>query len=192
MNFALSLIVLPTFLINENNALRQISREIPIEQPGIMDMCSELAEGLLEVAYRGAGTPIAAPQVGILLRMIVVHSYRYNYGPLALINPVLEPLGPKMETNWEACLSIPEVHGLVPRFKRVRVKAYDLRGNQLYLEEEGYKARVLQHEIDHLDGILYPDRMVDSNLVPRKTVTAYLAQNTIQLLKNGSGLTGNK
>jgi peptide deformylase len=84
---------------------------------------------------------------------------------MALINPVLEPLGPEQELGWEGCLSVPGLRGVVPRFTRLRYRALDLNGQPFERIAEGFHARVVQHECDHLDGILYPMRMTDLSLL---------------------------
>ena len=78
-----------------------------------------------------------------------------------LINPVITPLSDKMEEGWEGCLSVPGLRGLVPRFRRLRYRGFDQFGKRIDRTVEGFHARVVQHECDHLDGILYPMRMPD-------------------------------
>lgn len=117
-------------------------------------------------ALDGAG--LAAPQVGASLRVVIfeVHANRRYPGvedvPLTvLVNPVLEPLGNETEDGWEGCLSVPGMRGLVPRFRRLRYRGRDLDGSSIDRTVEGFHARVVQHEVDHLDGILYPQRIRD-------------------------------
>jgi peptide deformylase len=81
-----------------------------------------------------------------------------------LINPVIEPLGPEVEEDWEGCLSVPGLRGRVPRHARVRYSGFDQRGQPIEREVSGFHARVVQHECDHLDGILYPRRIRDLRL----------------------------
>ncbi len=78
-----------------------------------------------------------------------------------LVNPTLEPLSEEMVVSWEACLSLPDLAGRVPRYKAVRYRGLDLRGEEIVREARGFHARVVQHECDHLDGVLYPQRMTD-------------------------------
>ena len=78
-----------------------------------------------------------------------------------LVNPVITPLGEEMEEDWEGCLSVPGMRGVVPRLKKVRYQGFDESGNRIDRSVEGFHARVVQHECDHLDGILYPMRMRD-------------------------------
>ena len=114
------------------------------------------------------GIGLAAPQIHVPARIVVfyVPEQRMPEGedgiPLtALINPVIEPLGDDMEEGIEGCLSLPEMQGMVPRYTRIRYRAIGPNGKPFEREAEGYHARVVQHECDHLDGILYPMRMRD-------------------------------
>lgn len=126
----------------------------------IRDMRDTMAD------LNGAG--LAAPQIGVGLRVIIfgLHaSTRYpdaeDVPDTVLINPVLEPIGEEMEEGWEGCLSVPGLRGVVPRFLRLRYRGFDERGAPIDRTVEGFHARVVQHECDHLDGILYPMRMRD-------------------------------
>jgi peptide deformylase len=115
------------------------------------------------IAYGGAG--LAAPQVHVSARLLVYQdvSDEDEADPeiLTLVNPVVEPLGEETASAWEGCLSIPNVRGLVSRYTRIQVTALDEDGETLCYTAENYEARVIQHEVDHLDGILYFDRMDD-------------------------------
>ena len=117
-------------------------------------------------AEDGAG--LAAPQIGIGLRVVVFgfdENPRYQDAPAVpvsvLINPHIEPLGDAVEQGWEGCLSVPGMRGLVPRYSRIRYSGFDAGGEPIRVEAEGFHARVVQHECDHLDGILYPQRIED-------------------------------
>ena len=115
------------------------------------------------IDYKGIG--LAAPQVHISKRIIVFRNPdieeldKINITPL--INPIFEPLGNEKEDDWEGCLSIPQMQGLVRRFKKIKYHGYDLTGKKIENEAQGLHARVIQHEIDHLDGILYIKRLAD-------------------------------
>lgn len=118
------------------------------------------------VALSGAG--LAAPQVGIGLQVVifcVAVNPRYPDAELVpdtvLINPALTPLSDEMDEGWEGCLSIPGLRGLVPRCKRLRYQGFDQFGNPIDRTVSGFHARVVQHECDHLQGILYPMRIRD-------------------------------
>jgi len=117
-------------------------------------------------ACDGAG--LAANQIGALQRVVVFgieHNPRYpDAAPVpftVLINPVITPLTAVQDEDWEGCLSVPGMRGLVPRYTRIRYHGFDPSGNPIDREVEGFHARVVQHECDHLDGILYPERIGD-------------------------------
>ena len=114
------------------------------------------------------GAGLAAPQIGVGLRVVIFGvsaNPRYpGIDPVpdtVLINPVLTPLSDEEEEGWEGCLSVPGMRGWVPRFSRLRYKGFDEAGKPFEREVEGFHARVVQHEVDHLDGILYPMRVRD-------------------------------
>jgi peptide deformylase len=117
-------------------------------------------------ALTGAG--IAAPQIGVSLRVVIFElkeNPRYPHvSPVpytVLVNPVLTPLGEEQDEGWEGCLSVPGMRGLVPRYRSLRYQGFDIEGVPLDRTVEGFHARVVQHEVDHLDGILYPQRVRD-------------------------------
>ena len=128
-----------------------------------------LAEDMLQTMIDAPGTGLAAPQVHVPLRMVIfrvplteIEGIAGGEAPLTvLINPELEPLGDEMAEEWEGCLSLPGLRGLVPRHTRLRYRGVDLAGEAIDRTVEGFHARVVQHECDHLDGILYPQRMTD-------------------------------
>jgi peptide deformylase len=115
-----------------------------------------------------SGAGLAAPQIGVGLRVVifgVVNNPRYPQAEevpyTVLINPVIEPLSDEMEEAWEGCLSVPGMRGVVPRYKRLRYRGFGASGEVIDRVAEGFHARVVQHECDHLDGILYPMRVRD-------------------------------
>lgn len=117
-------------------------------------------------ALNGAG--LAAPQIGVGLQVVIFgvdHNARYPDAEAVphtvLINPVLTPLGREIEEDWEGCLSVPGLRGVVPRHARLRYQGYDQFGNVIDRSVEGFHARVVQHEYDHLIGVLYPMRIRD-------------------------------
>ncbi len=117
-------------------------------------------------ALQGAG--LAAPQIGESWRVVIFGLERSLRYPEALpvprtvlINPVLEPLDDEMVEGWEGCLSVPGLRGLVPRYARLRYRGFDELGQVIDRTVDGFHARVVQHEVDHLDGILYPQRIRD-------------------------------
>jgi peptide deformylase len=133
-----------------------------IAAPEIQQLIDDMLETMDE--YDGAG--LAAPQVHVL-RRIVIYGVRDNprypdaeVVPLTvLVNPKITPATKDMDEDWEGCLSVPDLRGQVPRFTRVRVEAYGRDGKPLRFAAEGFHARVVQHECDHLDGKVYLDRM---------------------------------
>lgn len=117
-------------------------------------------------AVNGAG--LAAPQVGVDLALVIFgfsSNQRYPDAPpvpeTVLINPQIEPIGTAEEEGWEGCLSVPGMRGVVPRFARIRYVGRDVDGNRIEREADGFHARVVQHECDHLIGKLYPMRIRD-------------------------------
>jgi peptide deformylase len=127
-----------------------------------------LIEDMRETMLANDGAGLAAPQIGVDLRVVMFgfeSNPRYpNVAPIpftVLINPELAPLADDMEEGWEGCLSVPGLRGLVPRWVRLRYRGQDPRGEIIDRSVEGFHARVVQHECDHLDGILYPMRMRD-------------------------------
>ena len=127
----------------------------------------KLVSDMVDTMLDAPGIGLAAPQVHVPARVVVfrVPEERTESGdgvPLTfLINPEIEPVGDEKEEGIEGCLSLPEMIGLVPRYTKIRYRAFDLTGQRFEVEAEGYHARVVQHECDHLDGILYPMRMTD-------------------------------
>ena len=127
-----------------------------------------LVADLWQTMAAESGAGLAAPQVAVPLR-VVVFGYqvnpRYPDAPpvpeTVLVNPVIEPLSDATEEGWEGCLSVPGLRGLVPRHTEIRYTGFDAYGRPVEREVEGFHARIVQHECDHLDGILYPQRMRD-------------------------------
>jgi peptide deformylase len=121
-------------------------------------------------ALNGAG--LAAPQIGVSQRVVIFSveaNPRYPDVELVpstvLINPVLTPIGDEMEDGWEGCLSVPGLRGVVSRYQKLRYTGFDQHGNPIDRTVSGFHARVVQHECDHLDGILYPMRLRDIRLM---------------------------
>lgn len=114
------------------------------------------------------GVGIAAPQIGYFVRLIMFGFQKSERYPDAqeipfttLVNPSFSPLSEETEDGWEGCLSVPGLRGLVPRYKSINYTAQDIHGHTVSGQADGFKARVIQHECDHLDGILYPRRIKD-------------------------------
>lgn len=120
-------------------------------------------------AVNGAG--LAAPQIGVDLQLVIfgtdIVNPRYPDAPVVprtvLLNPLITPLGPEEEDGWEGCLSVPGLRGLVPRLSRIRYSGFDQYGDAIERSVDGFHARVVQHECDHLIGKLYPMRIRDFN-----------------------------
>ncbi|HTT05056.1 MAG TPA: peptide deformylase [Steroidobacteraceae bacterium] len=140
----------------------------PVQHFGTQELTALLADMRDTMAsLNGAG--IAAPQIGVSLRVVIFGTGAPNprypeaevVPPTVLINPQLEPIGGQIEQGWEGCLSVPGMRGLVPRYLQLRYRGFDERGHALDRRVSGFHARVVQHEVDHLDGILYPMRITD-------------------------------
>lgn len=123
----------------------------------------KLIDDMIETMTEYHGVGLAAPQVHEGMRIFVA-SLDMERGeepsePIAIINPEITPVGSEMVDDWEGCLSIPDIRGKVPRFREIKLKALDREGQRVELRARGFSARVIQHETDHLDGVLFFDRM---------------------------------
>jgi peptide deformylase len=123
---------------------------------------------MFDTMHAAGGAGLAAPQIGVPLRVVVFgfdKIERYPDAPpvppTVLVNPVLTPLSDEMEEGWEGCLSVPGLRGVVSRYARLRYTGVDPRRQPIDRTVDGFHARVVQHEVDHLDGILYPMRVRD-------------------------------
>jgi peptide deformylase len=143
----------------------------PVAEPGGAETVA-LVRDMVETLNDIGGLGLAAPQVHVPKRLVIFHIPAGRSGqeddpldgaePLTvLINPVIEPLSAETELGWEACLSLPGLTGEVPRYTHIRYRALGLDGEPMEREAKGFHARVVQHECDHLDGVLYPMRMDD-------------------------------
>jgi peptide deformylase len=142
-----------------------LQRAQPVRDPHDPDI-QRLIDDLIETLEEARGLGLAAPQVRRSLRVLLARptearSEAAKVPPIVLINPELEPVGRDMEEGLEGCLSIPRLRGLVPRHRRVRYRGLSRSGEPVEGEAEGLFARILQHEVDHLDGILFLMRMPD-------------------------------
>jgi peptide deformylase len=146
---------------------RLLEKSRPVEAFGTPQLRALLTDMRDTMAHlNGAG--LAAPQIGVPLQVAIFGVTRNPRYPDAeevpdtvLINPVITPIGAEIEEAWEGCLSVPGMRGVVPRFKRLRYQGFDESGQAIDRSVEGFHARVVQHECDHLDGILYPMRIRD-------------------------------
>jgi len=144
--------------------VRTPARELSAEEIRSAEI-QRLIDDMLETMHDYEGVGLAAPQIHVSLRLAVLEipdsDERAEAGVPAtvLVNPVVTPLGEEKREGWEGCLSIPDLRGIVPRFTRLRLSALDREGRPWEVEGQGFFARVIQHECDHLDGRVYLDRM---------------------------------
>ena len=146
---------------------RLLERSREVERFGTREL-RELLADMRDTMQAADGAGLAAPQIGVPLRVVVFSVEANPRYPDAepvpyteLVNPVLTPLGDEEEDGWEGCLSVPGFRGVVPRYTLLRYEGFDPEGTPIRREVSGFHARVVQHETDHLDGILYPQRIRD-------------------------------
>ena len=145
----------------------------PVADPGASEIKRLIAD-MIDTMHDAQGVGLAAPQVHVAKRVVIFHvphdrieneadeESPYDPQPLTvLINPEIEPLSEELTVDWEACLSVPGMMGMVPRFAHIRYRGIVADGTLMERTAEGFHARVVQHECDHLDGLLYPLRMTD-------------------------------
>ena len=142
-------------------------RAKPVEKPGSPELLA-LVQDMKDTMAAKNGAGLAAPQIGVGQRVVifgVTQNPRYPEAEevpfTVLVNPKIVLLTREVEEGWEGCLSVPGMRGVVPRYTRLRYSGFDEHGEPVEREAEGFHARVVQHECDHLDGILYPQRMTD-------------------------------
>ena len=145
--------------------LLRVSR--PVDRFNTVEL-DALVRDLIDTMEAADGAGLAAPQIGVDLRVVIFGGQppaRYPDAPVVpftvLVNPVLEPMGHEMEDGWEGCLSVPGLRGVVPRYQRLHYRGFDQQGVPIDRVVQGFHARVVQHECDHLDGVLYPMRVRD-------------------------------
>jgi len=139
----------------------------PVKQFNTPEL-NALIDDMFETMHAANGAGLAAPQIGVDLALVIFgfkKNDRYPDAPpvpeTVLVNPQITPLDDAEEVGWEGCLSVPGLRGMVPRFARIRYTGFDAQGQRIDREAEGFHARVVQHECDHLIGRLYPIRMRD-------------------------------
>ena len=144
--------------------LREVARPVTRFDAQLAELIADMDETMR--ALHGAG--IAAPQIGVSLRAVIFElkdNPRYPHiAPVpytVLINPLVTPLDAEQDEGWEGCLSVPGMRGLVARHRRVRYQGFDPHGTPIDRSVGGFHARVVQHEVDHLDGVLFPQRVRD-------------------------------
>lgn len=140
-------------------SLRHRSKEIERDFLSTAEF-KELVENIIPTMYHDDGIGIAAPQVGQNIRLCIIgrQAVPDKKNDLILINPVFDKTSRKKESDLEGCLSVPKTYGKVTRYKDIQVKAWNEKGEEIKFEAHGYFARVIQHEVDHLDGILFIDK----------------------------------
>ena len=139
----------------------------PVREFGTPELKTLIAD-MFETMAAANGAGLAAPQIGVDLQLVIfgyTSNVRYPDAPpvppTVLINPVITPLDEEIVNGWEGCLSVPGLRGVVPRHARIRYAGFDPEGRAIEREADGFHARVVQHECDHLIGRLYPTRMLD-------------------------------
>jgi peptide deformylase len=139
----------------------------PVQRIGTPELAALLTD-MQDTMRDLNGAGLAAPQIGVGLRVVIFGFEANSRYPdedsvpfTVLINPVLTPLSTEKEDGWEGCLSVPGMRGLVPRYRELRYSGFDAAGHPIEREARDFHARVVQHEVDHLDGILYPRRIRD-------------------------------
>ncbi|HZW14324.1 MAG TPA: peptide deformylase [Noviherbaspirillum sp.] len=146
---------------------RLLAQAAPVERFDTPDLHA-LIKDMFDTMHAANGAGLAAPQIGVSLQVVIFgfgKNARYPDAPpvpeTVLINPTLKPLSEVVEDGWEGCLSVPGLRGVVPRWAKLHYEGVDQFGNAISREVEGFHARVVQHECDHLAGILYPMRIKD-------------------------------
>jgi peptide deformylase len=139
----------------------------PVRAFGTPELDALIAD-MFDTMHAADGAGLAAPQIGVNLQLVIFgfrNNARYPDAPAVpetvLINPILRPLSDEMEEGFEGCLSVPGLRGSVPRYTTLHYEGFDARGETIVRDVEGFHARVVQHEVDHLLGILYPMRIKD-------------------------------
>lgn len=142
--------------------LRQVAEPVPEDYFGTGRL-NDLFGKMVRTMTAEDGVGLAGPQVAETLRLFVYwvpgDDDQPDVAPTFLANPDIRPVGDAVEEGWEGCLSIPGLRGIVPRYRRIKVRGRDLEGNAVSLTADGFHARVIQHEFDHLDGVVFLDRM---------------------------------
>jgi peptide deformylase len=146
---------------------RLLQRSAEVARFGTPELAT-LLQDMRDTMAHLSGAGLAAPQIGVLQR-VVIFGVRSNprypgieeVPDTVLINPVLTPLSEELEEGWEGCLSVPGMRGWVPRYRELKYSGFDEQGKRLERTVSGFHARVVQHEVDHLDGVLYPMRIRD-------------------------------
>jgi peptide deformylase len=158
-------VTIKTVLKMGDPRLLEVSAEVAVIDPATLE---PLLTDMWDTMAAESGAGLAAPQIGVMQRVVIFGcqtNSRYADAPpipqTVLINPVITALGETQEEGWEGCLSVPGMRGIVPRYRDIHYRGLDQYGNEIEREVSGFHARVVQHECDHLDGVLYPQRIRD-------------------------------
>src|SRR5258706_8722649 len=178
--------------------LRRRAAEVPLTQLGTAPLL-ELVEQMVAAMRAAPGVGLAAPQLGIPSRLIVLEDTAERMAPpsederregarsdvplICIVNPVLESLGAEQETFFEGCLSVPGYSALVPRSREVVVSGLTPSGEPVRLRAAGWPARILQHELDHLEGTLYVDRMVSRSFATVEEMRRFAGRSIAEIVK---------
>lgn len=163
------------------SSLRQSCSEVPHEVIATPKF-RRLVALMFEIMYENDGAGLAAPQVGIQWRLATIHPSDESIDPTVIINPVVAYKSDEEEDGVEACISLPNYYGKVPRAKKVVIESLNMLGEPQTHDLEGWLARIFLHEIDHLDGILYPLRMREGEEPVYQTFYAKRAEHAIEVL----------
>ena len=146
---------------------RLLEKSKPIKDLNAVDL-DQLIQDMIDTMEANDGAGLAAPQIGINIQLVIFGFKKNDRYPDAeevpftvLINPKITPIGDEIEDGWEGCLSVPGLRGVVPRYKKISYQGIDQNGKKIERKVDGFHARVVQHECDHLFGILYPMRIKD-------------------------------
>ena len=146
---------------------RLLEKSKPLKDPNAVDL-DQLIQDMIDTMEANDGAGLAAPQIGINIQLVIFGFKKNDRYPDAeevpftvLINPKITPIGDEIEDGWEGCLSVPGLRGVVPRYKKISYQGIDQYGKKIERKVDGFHSRVVQHECDHLFGILYPMRIQD-------------------------------
>lgn len=154
-------------IILPHTALRQRSRKVTAFDDKLQQLCNDMESATLDWENHRShevGVALAAPQINRLVRLVVIRNdfdNKEDKSFLPLVNPKIIRQEGRQSTDYEGCLSVPDIYGQVPRYEKIKIKAQDLNGQDFRLTASGFLARVLQHEIDHTNGVMFVDYLKD-------------------------------
>ena len=164
-----------TVLITPNPILNKKAQKVGDITDEIKNIANDLLD-TVKVAKNPEGAGLAAPQIGVSKRIVVVrnffedpaHPEEVHSDDIILLNPKIASHSTETDLDWEGCLSVPDCYGMVERFKKIKATAKDLNGDTLKIKADGFFARTIQHEIDHLDGVLFTSKVVGSTITQQE------------------------